>query len=202
MIFKGYYFITDRRLSRYGLEYDVRAALSCGVRLIQYREKELSSRILFEEALRLRKLCPKGSLIINDRLDIALAVNADGLHLGSEDLPLTVARRLLGPNKIIGVTVRTIAEAKQAENDGASYLAPAPIFSTNTKRNAGPALGCEFVRELRKAISLPIVAIGGIDYTNAKEVITAGADMICAISAVVTKEDPALEIRKLQELFL
>lgn len=198
----GYYFITDKELSRSGIVSDVKNALSAGVKVIQYRNKEVLTGQLYMEALKLKSLCKdKALFLINDRLDIALAVNADGVHLGNDDLPYSVARKLLGKNKIIGLTVHSLKEAKIAQRLGADYIGVSPIFATRTKNNAGKPAGVELIKEIKKHVILPLIAIGGIDLSNAKSVVTAGADGLCAISAVVTKKDVKKEIKKFQVLF-
>lgn len=198
----GYYFITDEKLSRAGIISDVKNALNSGVKVIQYRNKESVTRQMYEEALKLKSLCKdKAIFLINDRLDIALSVNADGVHIGNYDLPYSVARKLLGENKIIGLTVHSLKEAKLAQKLGADYIGVSPIFATKTKSNAGKPTGIELIKEIKKCVSLPIIAIGGINLSNAKWVIEAGADGLCAISAVVTKQDVKKEIKKFQALF-
>ncbi len=198
---KGYYFITDSKLSRAGNISDVKHAVAGGVKVIQYRNKDASTKQMYEEALKLKSICKDVIFLINDRLDIALSVGADGLHLGSADLPYKVARKLLGKHKIIGLTVHSVREARQALKLGADYIGVAPIFATRTKPGAGKPKGSRLIKEIRKRVSLPIVAIGGINLSNAKEVIAAGADGLCAISAVLTKPDVKKEIEKFQALF-
>jgi len=198
---RGFYFITDSRHSRAGNYSDVKSALRSNVGAVQYRAKDLSTREMFEEALVLRSLCRKALFLVNDRLDIALAASADGVHLGASDLPYKEARRLLGKNKVIGLTVHSLKEAKAAERLGADYLGVGPIFSTGTKPDAGEQLGVEVLFQIKKNLSLPVVAIGGITLKNAPRVIACGADSLAAISAVVTKTDVAAEIKKFQGLF-
>ncbi len=199
----GYYFITDSGLSIAGNIADVKSAVSAGVSIVQYREKSMDSGALYDEALRLAEICrgTETTFIINDRIDIALAVDADGVHIGQSDIPYDVARRILGEQKIIGVTVHNIEEAVKAEREGADYLGVSPIFSTATKTDAGAPGGLELVSAVRRASKLPIIAIGGIDLSNAADVIAAGADMVCAISAVITKPYVVEEIRKFQGIF-
>lgn len=186
-----YYFITDREWSKQGNVEDVRAAIQGGVQIVQYREKHVPVREQIREALRLRALCRENGVIflVNDRVDVVLAVEADGVHLGQEDMPLPLARRVLGGERIIGITVGTVEEALEAQSDGADYLAVSPIFPTQTKEDAGQAVGLERIREIRSEVDLPLVAIGGINFENARQVIEAGADCVCAISAVVGQED-------------
>ncbi|MGB7749355.1 MAG: thiamine phosphate synthase [Verrucomicrobiia bacterium] len=198
---KGYYFVTDSKLSRAGNVSDVQNAVAAGVEVVQYRRKDASTAELFAEAAVLRKLGRQTIFLVNDRVDIALAVQADGVHLGQEDLPLPAARKLLGRGKIIGLTVHSFAEARQAEVAGADYLGVSPIFTTQTKADAGQPAGIELIRQIRSAVKIPLIAIGGINLANAPEVIRAGADGLCAISAVVSGEDVRAEIEKFQRLF-
>lgn len=197
----GYYFITDSGLSRAGNISDVRNAVKAGVKFIQYREKQLNAKEMYQEALALRKICNKANFLVNDRLDIALGVEADGVHLGQEDLPFGVVRKLLGKRKIIGVTVHNLKEAREMQKLGADYLSVSPIFATKTKLDAGIPVGINLIKSIKKHISIPVVAIGGINLSNAGEVIRAGADGFCAISAVVTKREVKKEIEKFQQLF-
>lgn len=199
---RGYYFITDARLSRAGNISDVKNALEADVSVVQYRNKEGSTKGLYEEALKLKKLCRnKAIFLINDRVDIALAVDADGVHIGTEDMPYVIARKLLGKNKIIGLTVHNIEEAKEAERLGADYISVSPIFATGTKKDAGAPVGVGLIKKTKKIVNVPVIAIGGITLDNAVEVVRAGADGLCAISAVVTKKDVKKEIEKFQKLF-
>lgn len=198
----GYYFITDAALSRHGNIHDVKAAIAAGVEVVQYRAKEGSTRELCLEAARLRKLCRNSLFLINDRVDIALAVGADGVHLGQDDLPVPVARKLLGARRIIGVTTHTLAEAIQAERQGADYLGLSPIFSTVTKADAGKPAGLKLIERVRRAVKTPLIAIGGITLDNAPKVIGAGADGLCALSAVITSKNVKAEIQKFQRLFV
>lgn len=197
----GFYFITDSRLSRAGNSKDVSSALKAGVKIVQYREKIFNTKQMYNEALRLRRLCKNTIFIINDRLDIALSVNADGVHLGQDDLPYNIARKLLGKNKIIGVTVHNQKQAREAQKSGADYIAVSPIFKTATKSDAGSPKGVGLIREIKRHLKIPIVAIGGINLSNARKVILSGADGLCSISAVVTKPDLKREIEKFGKLY-
>lgn len=204
---RGYYFITDAGLSLAGNVSDVKQALAAGIRIIQYREKLQSTRVQYEEARLLRTSCAdpgyEGALfIVNDRVDIALAVNADGVHIGDEDLPYEQTRALLGPGKIIGVTVHNLEQALYYARQGADYLGVSPIFSTRTKTDAGAPCGLDLLRQIKNVTRLPLVAIGGINLENAEQVIAAGADSLCAISAVVTQKDVKRECEKFKEIFL
>jgi thiamine-phosphate pyrophosphorylase len=200
---KGYYFITDSKLSRAGNESDVLSAVSCGVRVVQYRNKNAETREMYQEAMRLGEICRDlGSIfLINDRIDIALAAGADGVHLGQSDMPCPAARRLLGPDKVIGVTVHNLAEALEAQSVGADYLGVSPIFQTATKPDAGKPAGIRLIEEIQREVDIPLIAIGGINHDNAPEVVRAGADGLCAISCVVAKENVREEISKFQEIF-
>jgi len=198
---KGYYFITDSCLSEKGNLADVKEAVSAGVQVIQYRQKNAAAKQMYNEALSLKNICQGRLFLINDRVDVALAVDADGVHLGQSDLPCEAARKILGKEKIIGLTVSSIEQACQAQAKGADYIGVSPIFSTQTKTDAGNALGIELLKQIRENVSMPIVVIGGITLENAKDVIAAGADAICAISAVLGKADIKEEINKFQNLF-
>jgi thiamine-phosphate pyrophosphorylase len=199
---KGYYFITDTGLSRQGNVSDVKNALAASVRIVQYRAKAAGTRVMLAEALELKRLCQGAIFLVNDRVDVALAVDADGVHLGQEDMPYETARRLLGPDKIIGITVSNLAEALIAARQGADYLGVSPIFFTTTKPDAGAPTGLTLLREIRNAVDLPLAAIGGINLTNAAQVIAAGADMICAISEVVTNAEVCSVVENFQRLFI
>ena len=198
---KGYYFITDSKLSRAGNLRDVQQAVECKVEVVQYRNKNAETLEMYEEAVRLREICRDSIFLINDRVDIALAAEADGVHLGQSDMPCLVARKLLGPKKIIGVTVHNLAEALQAESIGADYLGVSPIFQTATKPDAGKPAGISLIEEIRARVDIPLIAIGGINHSNASEVVRAGADGLCAISCVVARENVRDEILKFQEIF-
>jgi thiamine-phosphate pyrophosphorylase len=198
---RGYYFITDADISRAGNISDVRNAIAAGVKVVQYRAKDKSTDKIYKEALVLRKLCKNVIFIVNDRLDIALSVKADGVHLGSSDSPYVIARQLLGKKKIVGLTVHDLKEAISAQNQGADYLGVSPIFATKTKLDVGDPAGTQLIKKIKRNVSIPIIAIGGINFDNALEVVQAGADGLCAISAVVAKKDVKSQISKFQSLF-
>ncbi|MDI6783211.1 MAG: thiamine phosphate synthase [bacterium] len=194
------YVVTDQKLSKgRTIEEVVTAAIAGGAMAIQLRDKETSTKQLLELGHRARQItCEKKVLfIINDRIDIAIAVDADGVHLGQDDLPIATARALLGYDKIIGVSVSTIEQAIQAEQAGADYLGLGPIFTTPTKPDAGTGLELEFIRLVREKINIPLVAIGGINAENVAEVIQAGADCAAVVSAVVSADDIASATRNL-----
>lgn len=198
---KGYYFITDSGLSRRGDISDIKNAVAAGVKVVQYRDKCRDSRTMHLKALKLRKLCKGITFLVNDRVDIALSAGADGVHLGQDDLPYSVARKLLGKKGIIGLTAHNLREAREAEKLGADYIGVSPIFRTTTKPDAGRSSGVALIRNIKKNINIPVIAIGGIDLSNAEEIVHSGADGLCAISAVITRPDVKSEIRKFQKLY-
>ena len=178
------------------------AALDGGATVIQLRDKAASTRALIEEGLALRALTrERGALlIVNDRVDVALAVEADGAHVGQDDMPAALVRRLLGPGRILGVSAGTLEEAQRAVTDGADYLGIAPIFPTQSKADAGPATGADLLTQIARSVSLPLIAIGGIAEGNVAEVIRARASGIAVISAVVHAEDIASAARRLRHI--
>ncbi len=185
------YFITDRRLSKKPVKETVKGALEGGVKLVQYREKEFPAKKMVEEAKELKRLCTgHGALfLVNDRVDVALASGADGVHLGQEDMELREARKILGENKVIGVTAHNAAEAREAEESGADYVSASPVFETATKEDAGRAGGIELLKEVKNAVSIPVTAIGGINEENLSLVLEAGVKKVSMISAVLMQED-------------
>jgi thiamine-phosphate pyrophosphorylase len=176
-----------------------RMALEGGAGMVQLRRKTASGRDLYEWALRIQELCRQrhALFIINDRIDIALAIHADGVHLGQQDLPASAARTLLGPETLIGVSVSTPEEALRAAEDGASYIGAGHIFPTFSKDKPSKPIGTTAIRTIANAAGLPVIAIGGIDLNNAGEVIRAGAKGIAVISAVSGSDDPVSATREL-----
>lgn len=174
-------------------------ALEGGARMVQLRRKNASGRELYEWSVRMQELCRhhEAVFIVNDRVDIALAMQADGVHLGQQDLPAAAARKILGPDAIIGVSVSGVAEALKAEEHGASYIGLGHIYPTFSKDKPTPPLGTQAIGEVRKAVGLPIVAIGGIGPANAPEVIETGAAGIAVISAVTGAPDPVSASKEL-----
>jgi len=192
-----FYFITDSSLTRKTVVEDAELAVRAGVKIIQYREKNRPAGEMVIEAFQIKKACKEKALfLVNDRVDIALAVEADGVHLGQEDMPCNIARVLLGRNKIIGVTAHDVKEAIDAEKAGADYIGASPVFDTNTKIDAGKSAGIELIRAIRKNVKIPIVAIGGINLDNVASVMEAGADSAAAISAVIASDDVEKECRR------
>lgn len=166
-------------------------AIEGGVTVLQIREKELSSRLFYEKALWMKEIAHRHSIpfIINDRVDIAMAVDADGVHVGQSDLPVPVIRNLLGKDKIIGVSVDSIEKAKAAQIAEVDYIGVGAVFPTDTKKDVESVIGIEGLREVCKSVSIPIVGIGGVTQENYKEVLEAGADGVAVISAILGKED-------------
>jgi thiamine-phosphate pyrophosphorylase len=176
------------------------AALDGGATVIQLRDKTASTRTLVEEGLALRALTrERGALlIVNDRVDVALAVEADGAHVGQDDLPVIAARRLLGPERILGVSAASIGEAEEAVAGGADYLGVGPIFPSLGKPDAGPATGVALLTELAQRYTLPLVAIGGITAENAAETLRAGACGVAVITAIAAADDITAATRSLR----
>ncbi|HBG93665.1 MAG: thiamine-phosphate diphosphorylase [Nitrospirae bacterium GWF2_44_13] len=191
MYLNGLCFITGRKGCCLTLKEIVTFALRAGVRCIQYREKDKARREIYREALILRKLTTEFNAIfvVNDHADIALAVNADGVHLGQSDLPLKEARKVLGKGKIIGISTHSIEQAIEAEQGGASYIGFGPIFHTKTK-DAGEPKGIKMLKEAKRHIKIPVIAIGGINAENLQSVIDSGADAV-AVSAGIIQGDIA-----------
>jgi len=196
------YVITDKAIAG-GLTHAeiARRAIAGGADVIQLRDKVCGCRELSRIGRAIRTITMKtGTLfIVNDRLDVALACGADGVHLGQDDIRVGVARQIAPPGFIIGVSVGTVDEAVQAEEEGADYIALSPIFSTASKNDAGPGLGLEVVREIRRSVSVPVIAIGGINLDNVRQVIAAGADGVAVISAVVGSRDIIAASRELKK---
>lgn len=180
------YAITDTGLSNCSHPEIVERLLAGGARLIQLRDKDISAREMFEAAQSCLKLTRAAGamLIINDRVDVAMAADADGVHLGQDDLTVAEARVLVGPEKIIGISTHSIAQVEAALETSANYIAVGPIFPTATKNNPDPVVGLELVRQARTLTSLPLVAIGGITLETAAEVMAAGANSVAVISAL------------------
>ncbi len=185
----GICFITDRTVSSLSVEDQVKMALDGGVSFIQYREKEHSRRETFFMAERLRKITDgyDCTYIVNDHADIALAVNADGVHLGQDDLPLEFAKKIM-EDKIIGISTHSLEEATKAAESEADYIGFGPMYHTTTK-NAGAPKGPEMLQEIRKNVEVPIVAIGGIGLESLEDVFDAGADAVAVASAILMSDD-------------
>jgi thiamine-phosphate pyrophosphorylase len=176
-----------------GLLNVVEAALQGGLSLVQYRDKDTADLDRLEMARQLRQLCQQYGAIflINDRVDLALAVDADGVHLGQQDMPIAIARQLLGPQKIIGRSTTNPEEMQRAIQEGADYIGVGPVYETPTKAGKAP-VGLEYIHHVAKNVSIPWFAIGGIDVNNIKEVINAGAQRVAVVRAIVHAEQPTL----------
>ena len=169
---------------------DVKQAVDAGCNAVQYREKNKSTNEMIAEAKELKKICEgRAVFLIDDRVDVASAVDADGVHLGQDDVSVDDARKALGDDKIIGLTVHNEKEAVEAERLGVDYIGLAPIFKTGTKEDSGVPCGLGMVNKVRNIVSLPIVAVGGINKENVVDVIQAGADGVVAVSAVLDSDD-------------
>ncbi|MFS0786336.1 thiamine phosphate synthase [Shouchella sp. 1P09AA] len=166
-------------------------AIKGGADFIQLRDKTSSRKEVFEKAKRLNDLCKAYNVpfIVNDYIDIAMAVDADGVHVGQDDMPLAEVRKLVGKDKIIGVSTHKLDEALEAEKGGADYIGVGPIFPTNSKEDVVDPVTTSYIKEIKAHVSIPFVAIGGIKTHNVREVIEAGADAVCVITEVVAAKD-------------
>src|SRR3989339_448971 len=189
--------ITDRNLCKQPFIDTIKLALKGGVKTIQLREKGLATHELYSLACELRKITSdfKANFIVNDRVDIALAVEADGVHLGWQSLPFGVVRKLLGFEKLIGVSTHNRQEALQAQEYGADYITFGPIFDTPSKAGLLKPTGVEEIQKLKNEIDLPIVAVGGINEKNVESVLNGGADGIAVISSIMQADNPEATAR-------
>jgi thiamine-phosphate pyrophosphorylase len=197
------YLVTDRDLmSTKTLEDAVEQALEGGCTLVQLREKTASSRDFYETALNVKAVTDRYNvpLIINDRVDIALAVDAAGVHVGQSDLPAKVVRQIIGEDKILGVSAGTVEKAVQAQQDGADYIGVGALYSTSTKADA-KAVSRERLMEIRKAVTIPLVGIGGINAENAGQLKETGIDGIAVVSAIISQKDITGSAQRLLEIF-
>lgn len=202
------YLVTDRNcLQQQTLEQAVEQAILGGVTLVQLREKAIASKAFYERALRIKAICHHYNvpLLINDRVDIALAVEADGVHIGQSDLPCGVVRQILGKDKIIGVSARTAQQAIQAQADGADYLGVGAMFATSTKQDA-QTVTIASLTQIRQSVTLPIVAIGGINHTTlpalqqALQAADTSIDGVAVVSAILGQKDVKLASEQLKEM--
>lgn len=187
------YLVTDRStLAGRNLIETVRKALMGGVTVLQYREKSASTRMMVEEAGALRELCRSFNVpfVVNDRLDVAIAADADGVHLGQDDMPPHIARRILGPDKIIGLTVHNETELEDAHKMDINYVSFAPVFPTSTKPDHQSPLGIEGVKRLASLSKFPCVAIGGIKEHHLEALAGTGINGVCVVSAILGSENP------------
>jgi len=197
------YLVTDRDLmSTETLEEAVEQALIGGCTLVQLREKDCSSFDFYSTAVKVKEITDKYNvpLLINDRLDIALAVDAAGVHVGQSDLPVPVVRKIIGEDKIIGISTGTLEEALQGVKDGADYLGVGAMYATGTKKDANPT-SMEELKKIRENVSLPIVVIGGINEERVKDFKGIGIDGLAIVSAIIAQKDIAGAARELKNLF-
>lgn len=182
----NYYFITDEGIDIPPHE-QVEKAVDAGVKMIQYRDKSSEGRELYEEACKIRAICEDSLFIVNDRLDIAIAVEADGVHLGQDDLPPEVAREIVGEDMMIGVSTHDLEQAEKAE-EIADYIGIGPVHSTDTKEGTSKELGIEGALKIASKVDVPSAAIGGIEEEDLQR-LAEGVDMVCVISSVTRKGD-------------
>jgi len=201
------YAVTDRSyLNGITLVEAVEMAIKGGATIIQLREKNIGGREFYGLALKVKEVTGLYNipLIINDRVDVALAVDADGVHVGQEDLPADVVRRMIGPGKILGVSAKTVEEGIKAQRDGADYLGVGAVYSTPTKPESD-AIGLERVKMIKEAVDIPVVAIGGITLENAYEVmVKTGVDGLSTVSAVFSgdiEKNARLLIKEIERAF-
>ncbi|MDR3603980.1 MAG: thiamine phosphate synthase [Syntrophaceae bacterium] len=199
------YLVTDTALSRTRSNLEVvKAAVNGGVSAVQLREKRLSAKDFFLRGVEIRELLAEHNvpLIINDRIDLAIALDADGVHLGQSDLPLEIARRILGPHKIIGWSVNDLSQINERSASLVDYFAISPVFFTSTKKDISTPWGTEGVVRARSATPVPLVGIGGIGLDNVSGVILAGLDCVAVVSAIVSADDPLAATESLKRQVL
>jgi thiamine-phosphate pyrophosphorylase len=195
--------LTDSELQSRWSHLDLaRAALDGGAETIQYRRKHGPTLLMLNEAIALREACRrrKVPLVVNDRVDVALFADADGVHLGDKDLPIALARDLLGPGRIIGGSADHADEAGARRRDGADYAGIGPVFATTSKRDTGPVLGLTGLARAVQAAELPLIAIGGITAENLAEVLATGVHGVAVLGAVCLADDPTAVVAKLRAL--
>lgn len=200
-LLRGVYFVTEE----YGpghLEL-CRRALEGGVRIVQFRDKTMSKDVFVDVGRKMREICAAygALLIVNDRVEEAVAIGADGVHVGQDDMPIRDARALLGDEAIVGLSIASVEQARAGELAGADYVAVSPVFDTATKEDAGAGLGVGLVRDVRQAVGIPVAAIGGLNATNLSAVVEAGADMVAVVSAISRAHDPGAAARALVAAF-
>ena len=200
---KGLYLVTDRELcGGRDLPDIIRQAAQGGATMVQLREKDVSTRFFIEEAREVKRLLApfRIPLIINDRIDVALAVEADGVHVGQDDMPYETARRLMGPKAIIGLSVEVWEDVERAEALDVDYLGVSPVFETPTKTDTKGMWGLEGLAGIRARSRHPLVGIGGLNAANARDVVLAGADSIAVVSAVCAAPDPGAAAQNLRDI--
>ena len=198
---RGIYLVTGQSLcSPRPVEEIILRAIDGGIAYIQLREKDVSTRFFVQEAKRIKKLLSsyKIPLIINDRIDVALACGAEGVHIGQEDMPYAIARKLMGTKAIIGLSVEDWADVEESQKLDVNYIGVSPVFPTPTKTDTKGAWGLAGLAKIKDFSRHPLVAIGGINEANAGEVIAAGAACIAVVSAICSAPDPAAATRNLK----
>ena len=196
------YLVTDKSDDVEKFLKTIEEAIKGGVSVVQIREKTADTLDFYNLALKVKKITEKHDvpLIINDRVDVALAVDAEGVHVGQSDMPCAVTRALVGPDKIVGVSAATIEEARKAESDGADYIGTGAVFPTATKDDA-PKITKKDLKEIVESISIPVVAIGGITLNNAHELIDTGIAGLSVVSAIMSSENPKKSSEELLKIF-
>ena len=200
---RGLYFVTDRGLcGGKPLEEVVIQAVKGGASYVQLREKDVSTRFFVEEAIRIKKLLEpyKVPLIINDRIDVASACSAEGVHIGQEDMPYEIVRKLMGRKAIIGLSVETWEDVEVSQKLDVNYIGVSPVFSTPTKTDTKDAWGLEGLAKINTFSRHPLVAIGGINESNVHEVVKAGTDCIAVVSAICAAHDPEAAARRINDI--
>lgn len=200
---RGIYLVTDRGLCcNRTLSDVVMQAVQGGVSYVQLREKDITTRLFVEEAIAIKKILKPHNLllIINDRIDVALACGAEGVHIGQDDMPYAIARKLMGTKAIIGLSVETWEDVEESDMLDVDYIGVSPIFTTPTKTDTKGAWGLEGLAKIKAFSRHPLVAIGGINEANAADVIAAGADCIAVVSAICAAPDPAAATRNLNKI--
>ncbi|WP_296866242.1 thiamine phosphate synthase [uncultured Methanobrevibacter sp.] len=196
------YLVTDNSENEEKFLKTIQDAILGGVSVVQIREKTAETLEFYNLALKVKEITAKYNvpLIINDRVDVALAIDADGVHVGQSDMPCDITRKLIGENKILGVSAATIEEAKKAEKDGADYIGTGAIFPTATKDDA-PSVTKKDLTDIANSINIPVVAIGGITIENAKELKDTGIAGLSVVSAIMSAENPKKASEKLLNIF-
>ena len=196
------YLVTDNSENEKKFLKTIEEAILGGVSVVQIRKKTAKTMEFYNLAIKVKKITTKYNvpLIINDRVDVALAIDADGVHVGQSDMPCDITRKLIGENKILGVSAATIEEAKKAENNGADYIGTGAIFPTTTKDDA-PSVTKKDLSDIVNSINIPVVAIGGITIENANELKNTGISGLSVVSAIMNAEDPKKASEKLLNIF-
>ena len=197
------YLVTDHR-DKTDAEFlkVIEEAINGGTTIVQLREKTASTKDFYQLALKVKEITSRHDvpLLINDRIDIAIAVDSDGVHIGQDDMPAEIARKIIGEDKILGVSASTVAEAKKAEEDGADYIGSGAVFPTSTKDDAD-SVSIEDLKEIVSSIDIPVVAIGGITLENASLLNDTGIAGFSVVSAIMSADNPKEASQKLKEIY-